>query len=266
MSVLALKWLNDDRLASAGSDLNIRFWSIYNQSLVKTRTGAHTGPIQALALLTNGYLVSASDSPDYAIKFWNSSSYTFVFNITKAHGANLIYCLESLPNGYLASGGADSNVKIWNSTFSLVYTLSGHAKEVRALEYLSTIGLLVSGSEDSTIRFWNATNGTFLKSNNPLGNYVLALKELPNNQVAIGGTSYLKIYNMVSLNLAYSLSIGANIVNSLVLYSNQLLLAGLNNGTILLVNISSNYKVKASLNSSSCASNVFSLEVPGGKN
>jgi WD40 repeat protein len=66
-AMTALKWLNDDRLASAGSDLKIRFWNIFNQSLVKTITGAHTGHIQALALLTNGFLVSGSGSPDYAI-------------------------------------------------------------------------------------------------------------------------------------------------------------------------------------------------------
>jgi WD40 repeat protein len=50
---------------------------------------------------------------------------------------NIVYTLAILSNGNLASGSADSTVKIWNpSTGSLVYTLTGHTNAVWTLATL----------------------------------------------------------------------------------------------------------------------------------
>jgi WD40 repeat protein len=62
--------------------------------------------------------------------------------------------LATLPNGNLASGSWDSNVKKWNpNTGRLVYTLIGHTDVLYTLATLPN-GNLASGSLDSTVKIW----------------------------------------------------------------------------------------------------------------
>lgn len=65
------------------------------------------------------------------------------------------------PDGkVLASGGADSTVKLWDVAKRRVqHNLSGHTGEVWALAFAPDGELVASGSEDRTLRLWNVQTG-----------------------------------------------------------------------------------------------------------
>jgi WD40 repeat protein len=257
--IWSLKWLQDDRIASAGADKDINFWSVITRSLVHTITGAHQGRIQALELLPNGYLASGGCFPDYALKLWNTTSYSVVYSINNAHESNCVNFLKALPNGYLASAGFDCLVKVWNSTLGLVHQFGGFSNSASSVEYLLN-DVLLGGNWDGTIQSWNVTTGAFLSSYNPFGNRVNALKLLPNNNVAIGGPT-LQIWDTLGPGTNFNLG---SPIYSFALFSGQLLLAGLANGKVQVIDMDNNYQILASLYSSaSCSSTVNSLEVPG---
>jgi WD40 repeat protein len=63
-----------------------------------------------------------------------------------------VLALVALPNGQLASGSGDNNIKIWDvATGVEVRTLEGHADNVVALVVLSN-GQLASGTDDNGIK------------------------------------------------------------------------------------------------------------------
>jgi WD40 repeat protein len=55
----------------------------------------------------------------------------------------------------IATGSADSTLRLWNQHGGTVATLSGHSKEVQQVAWLAA-DLLVSGDNDGLLRWWSA--------------------------------------------------------------------------------------------------------------
>ncbi|KAA1472404.1 WD40 repeat-like protein [Dentipellis sp. KUC8613] len=68
-----------------------------------------------------------------------------------------VRCVAFSVNGkFLAAGSEDKLVRVWDlQTAQLLHTLSGHKREVYALEFTPDSGTLISGSGDRTIRLWD---------------------------------------------------------------------------------------------------------------
>ncbi|KAJ8085523.1 general transcription repressor [Marasmius tenuissimus] len=66
------------------------------------------------------------------------------------------------PDGkYLATGGEDKLIKVWNiETKTIRNIFEGHTQEVYSIDYSSDGQLIVSGSGDKTVRVWNMEDGT----------------------------------------------------------------------------------------------------------
>jgi len=84
----------------------------------------------------------------------------------KAHGA-LVHAVAVSPDGkYLASGGFDHLIKLWeilpDGTLKEVKTFSGHTGPVYALAFHPKAPLLISVSQDKTGRIWNLADGKTL--------------------------------------------------------------------------------------------------------
>uniref|UniRef100_A0A0K0FKE1 U3 small nucleolar RNA-interacting protein 2 (inferred by orthology to a human protein) n=1 Tax=Strongyloides venezuelensis TaxID=75913 RepID=A0A0K0FKE1_STRVS len=78
------------------------------------------------------------------------------------HGVN---CLAVDPNGkYLATGGAEGIVKLWNmETMEFVSNLAGHRSGITSLVFRQGVeGQLYSASEDRSIRYWDTNQMGFV--------------------------------------------------------------------------------------------------------
>ncbi len=80
-----------------------------------------------------------------------------------------------LPNGYIASGSADTNIMIWDLTKTYpLYTLRDHTDVVRALTVINN-QYLASGAQDMTIKLWDLSSYSLLKSWTVGTSWVLSL-------------------------------------------------------------------------------------------
>jgi len=88
-----------------------------------------------------------------------SSLGTTLFTYTRHSSA--VYRVAWSPDGkYLASGGLDTTVQVWNATTgSRVYTYRGHQTAIWAVVWSPHSGRIASGGIDKTVKVWNAMDG-----------------------------------------------------------------------------------------------------------
>ena len=105
--------LPNKSLASAGgSSRNILIWNLTTQTTIATVTTQHLDSINALELLPNEDLVSASD--DFKIKVWDAATFAYKYDLNEH--TDKVKALKLISDELLASGSKDQKVKIWNVT------------------------------------------------------------------------------------------------------------------------------------------------------
>jgi len=189
VSTLAFSY-NGKLLASGGWDNTIKVWDLKKKKLV-FELNNHTGGITSLAFHPKN-LFLASTSLDSSIRVWgikiegmglqsgntsnqnnyyasstnsknsDTNDYTIfpALTIKKAHN-NWINTIAYSPNGrYLASGGWDNLIKIWDAqTGNCVKTLKGHQSAILDIKFSKDGKTLISSSQDETIKFWSIASG-----------------------------------------------------------------------------------------------------------
>jgi len=141
-------------LVSASIDGNILLWKPI--SFEKTTIQAIGNNLSQIALINNLEIISvASTNNSFQIFSKPPDSYTNTNNLTGHYDA--VLDLAILDNGFLASGSADSTIKLWDNTLKNVANVtsgsSGHVRSVLALNVLKNHNL-VSTSEDRTAKIW----------------------------------------------------------------------------------------------------------------
>jgi len=151
----------------------------------------------------------------------------------KGHDS-VVYALAALPDGRLASGSADTTIKIWNlRTGQLVTTLIKHHGEVSVLAALPD-GRLASGDKDEdTIIIWNLTTGQAETTLKGADLWVNALAALPNGRLASGSGAVIsspnktiKIWNLKTGQAEETLTGLENSVTALVSLPDNRLASG----------------------------------------
>jgi WD40 repeat protein/predicted 2-oxoglutarate/Fe(II)-dependent dioxygenase YbiX len=142
--------LDEGCMASGGRDAAIRIWDRAGQPLRALH--GHTQSVLGLAPLPGQRV--ASVSRDRTLRIWNWA--TGACEMTVPAHATAVLDVLALPEGMLATGGADGIVKLWNQDGSAAGNLAGHAGWVWHLARLDD-GLLASASEDGAVRLWDTT-------------------------------------------------------------------------------------------------------------
>jgi len=152
-------------LAVGCSDSAIQIWDVEAEKLVRRLTG-HTSRVGALAWKEN-QLSSGSRNGTLIHQDVNSTN---ILATIQAHSQELCGLNWSSDGSYLASGGNDNSLKIWNlnQSSSPKHVFTQHTAAVKALSWCPYDGynhLLASGggSADGHIRVWNAHSGACLK-------------------------------------------------------------------------------------------------------
>jgi WD40 repeat protein len=111
---------------------------------------------------SNGAFV-ASAGMDRSVKLW-TNTLTKVSEIKQAH-LRYVTALCFTPDGrYLASGGADSLVRIWDvNTLKPVHgPFVGHTGDVEDIEFSPDGKYMFTSSEDKTVRIWDVGEAKLL--------------------------------------------------------------------------------------------------------
>jgi predicted 2-oxoglutarate/Fe(II)-dependent dioxygenase YbiX len=188
-SVLARR---DGSLATASRDGTVRLWRPSGDAWQPEAVlSGHTASVIALAEDARGRLWSASR--DRTIRCWEGGSSRI---IGRHEGAAL--CLAALPDGAMASGGADGVIHLRSSQGAPRGSLRGHTGWIWALVPLGG-GLLASASEDGTLRLWHT--GSAIEACPPacLGAPVRTLAALPSGQLISGqATGELTTWQLIA--------------------------------------------------------------------
>ncbi|MEQ1670804.1 MAG: WD40 repeat domain-containing protein, partial [Hyphomicrobium sp.] len=109
----------------------------------------------------------ASSGQDATVAMWETGTLTAPDSLLQGH-ASAVQALASDPAGrWLASGSADSTVKLWTiSTRGMRRTLRGHHGAISTLGFAPDGTTLAAGSSDGAIKLWSASTGRALRTLN----------------------------------------------------------------------------------------------------
>jgi WD40 repeat protein len=221
--------------------------STFNASAFAITAGVsmagHIYDINAVVRINANQIVTASS--DSTIKVWNIDTGAMV-NQYYSHSCFVLSAVL-LPSGMLATGGCDGSVRLWNLTSGIVSvlpnTLGKSYYGLKLNPFFGPNGALVVGSSYTStlsfLAFYDAMNLTRFKLANT--NYSVYDIEIvpPNGHVAVGGVSYLNVFNITG-GLVSSIGFNGSISRLRILPDNVTLVCGMQNVSIVLFNVKTN--------------------------
>ena len=153
---------NGKQLASGSEDRRIKVWDMTRGKELYTLLG-HTEPIFTHTFSPDQEQI-ASGTLAGKIQVWPAREKRDSLQINWTTSTKIHHVTFSQDGKYLAAGGHDHLVKLWDSfSGKLVQTFSGHTRPVSTLTFFANDEKLVTGSWDNTIRLWDRTSGTSLQ-------------------------------------------------------------------------------------------------------
>ncbi len=143
--------INNYTLASCSEDCSIKIWNINNEKSIYTFH--ETSPI--ISITFNNHtkqLISGNLNGEITIRTLKNDFSLSSIKTFQAH-SETIRTIKILNNNYIASGGEDNSVKIWNLKGNLISTFK-HLNFVQSVETLNS-NTLISASYDGTIKTWD---------------------------------------------------------------------------------------------------------------
>ena len=201
-NVLSVTNLISNNLAAGDGSSNILILDANYQQI--KLFNALQANIRALIELPNGYF--AAGTCKGVICIYEESTWTLYKSFVGHYfnqltQASCVETLAVLSNGYLISGGDDTNLRVWNLDFNLVTTLTGHTESVRSVIQLNS-GLIASSSDDNNIIIWNQTTWTIVTTLTGHTKPVYSIIQLANGYIASGSfDNTIKIWDSKAFKL-----------------------------------------------------------------
>ncbi|KAJ5733908.1 Nuclear distribution protein nudF 1 [Penicillium malachiteum] len=167
--------MSGNLLVSASRDMTLRIWDVTTGYCVKTLQG-HAAWVRDVSPSPDGrFLFSAGD--DQIPRLWDVSSgetkatflghdhyiecVAFAPSTSYPHLAPLAGLKKPPPASssaeFVASGGRDKTIRLWDARGNLIKTLVGHDNWVRGLVFHPGGKYLLSVADDKTLRCWDLT-------------------------------------------------------------------------------------------------------------
>lgn len=137
--------------ASGGRDATIRIWDADGQAVRYLR--GHEQSVLGLAPLPGKRL--ASVSRDRSLRIWDWSKNLCEASVLAHHTA--VLDVIALPDGTLATGGADGNIKLWRQDGSAIGSLTGKQGWIWQLAAWGSNGI-ASVAEDGCAHIWDVAS------------------------------------------------------------------------------------------------------------
>ena len=187
------------RLATAQTDGVIQVWNVRSGAMLKTPATMRHESVDSLSFNSSGVSVATS-SANGSIAVWNTSTGKERFDRIKALEPVVV---RMSPDGrFLASGGKDSVVTIWDaSDGSRLRTLFGHTNTVFSVAFSADSRRIVTVSADGTVRIYDTETGRQLGvlrgSKEPLDN--VAFGPDKNNIATVGWDGAVRVWSVSGL-------------------------------------------------------------------
>jgi WD repeat-containing protein 48 len=169
-------WISDlvlaqsnQALVSASSDVSVKVWRpAATDSMPPQTIGLHSDYVKVLASPSSDASWVASGGLDRRIRLWDLSGAGQTLSIDVSEDESLtglskekasVYALQAT-HSILASGGPDSNVRIWDPRSGKRITkFVGHTDIVRDILISQDGSTVMSACSDQTVKVWSVTAG-----------------------------------------------------------------------------------------------------------
>jgi F-box and WD-40 domain protein 1/11 len=157
--------LASQHIVTCSKDTTIRIYSRDDYTLQHNITNAHTGPVNCLSLDSdNTQFVSASGDGSWIMFSLSGAEELFKVPNLGSDGSSTGHGLACIAwkGPYIVTGSNDRDVRIYDTTGTLLRRLEGHTGTVRAVDMdvdKEGKGVVVSGSYDNTVTMWNVETG-----------------------------------------------------------------------------------------------------------
>jgi len=168
--VTSISWIEDGSYLGIGTNHNeVLIYDVEKQKKVRTMDG-HTGRVSSLSW--NAHILS-SGSRDTNVINHDVRIQQHLVSTLRGHEQEVCGLKWSLDGNYLASGGNDNILNVWDgqkissSSVEPRHTFNQHIAAVKAIAWCPwQNGLLASGggTADKQIKFWNVYSGQCLQS------------------------------------------------------------------------------------------------------
>jgi WD40 repeat protein len=221
MAVYSLDQIDNDTMVSGSDDQTIRIWKISTGETVKIiNVGVPVFAVRVFSIEFKQIICGK-----YAnLQIYNYSTGDLIRTLF-GHSDN-VYSIEMLSEQFMASGGTDKRVIIWDLfSYSIKYDLTGHNSGVYCTKRLSSY-LIASGDLLGLIIVWNWLTGErkFNLTDHTDGLNFNSL-DLYDEQTLISGSLDLtvKFWNITNGTLIRSINVEISISTLAILKSSELI-------------------------------------------
>ncbi len=181
-----LAWSSDGRVLVVGGNKYFHIWDTDTGRLLAKLRGRLSAPCSSLAWSPDTRVFAAAQGNQVMVCVLDTKPSTLYYRYTVP-----VNVVAWSPNGvYLACGGADRAVRVWNvRTDTLVGIYRDHSQPISTLSWSPDSQRIVSGSFAVNINIWDALTGVGVVSYNAHAGSVLSVAWSPDGRSILSGGS-----------------------------------------------------------------------------